>query len=134
MEPKEQIKAIEEKALADLNNVKDLEGLTNFRNTYLAKKSELSSLMGKMKEIPAEERGAFGKAVNDEQERVCAFDMLQELVTETLAFAGAFQETRNVCDHEAVTVHLHDAEHRFKRRKRIIGDLRLSPCKNRKQR
>ena len=30
MEPKEQIKAIEEKALADLNNVKDLEGLTNF--------------------------------------------------------------------------------------------------------
>nr|MCR5692640.1 phenylalanine--tRNA ligase subunit alpha [Bacilli bacterium] len=65
MEPKEQIKAIEEKALADLNNVKDLEGLTNFRNTYLAKKSELSSLMGKMKEIPAEERGAFGKAVND---------------------------------------------------------------------
>ena len=59
MEPKEQIKAIEEKALADLNNVKDLEGLTNFRNTYLAKKSELSSLMGKMKEIPAEERGAF---------------------------------------------------------------------------
>ena len=50
MEPKEQIKAIEEKALADLNNVKDLEGLTNFRNTYLAKKSELSSLMGKMKE------------------------------------------------------------------------------------
>ncbi len=81
MEPKEQIKTIEEKALADLNNVKDLEGLTNFRNTYLAKKSELSSLMGKMKEIPAEERGAFGKAVNDARASIeAAFNEKKEAI------------------------------------------------------
>ena len=86
MEPKEQIKALEAKALEDLKNVNDLEGLTNFRNTYLAKKSELSSLMGNMKEIPAEERGAFGKAVNDARASI----------------ENAFNEKKEAIEHKAL--------------------------------
>ena len=67
--------------------------------------------------------GVFGKAVDDEQQRVRAFDVLEELVAEALAFAGAFQETGNVGDHEAVAVCLHDAEHRFEGCKRVVADF-----------
>ncbi len=58
-------------------------------------------------------KGVFGKTVDDEQQRVGAFDVLQELVPKTLAFAGAFQQARNIGHHEAVAVHLHDTENRL---------------------
>lgn len=81
MEPKEQVEALESKALNDLNSVDNLDGLANFRNVYLAKKSELSSLMGKMKEIPAELRGAFGKIVNDTRAKIeAAFNAKKEAI------------------------------------------------------
>ena len=70
--------------------------------------------------------GVFGKTVNHEQQRVRTFDVLEELVAEALAFAGAFQEARNVGDHEAVAVRLHDAEHRFEGGKRIVADFRAT--------
>ena len=70
--------------------------------------------------------GVFFKAVNHEQERVCTFDMLEELVTETLAFAGTFQKTRNVSDHKAVTVQLHNAEYGFERGEGVVANFRAA--------
>ncbi|MCQ2799970.1 MAG: phenylalanine--tRNA ligase subunit alpha [Bacilli bacterium] len=81
MEPKEQVEALENKAMEDLNDVNDQDALMNFRNTYLAKKSELSALMGKMKDIPAELRGAFGKIVNDTRAKIeAAFNAKKEAI------------------------------------------------------
>jgi len=81
MEPKEQVEALEAKAMEDLNAVNDTDALTTFRNTYLAKKSELSALMGKMKDIPADLRGAFGKIVNDTRARIeAAFNERKEAI------------------------------------------------------
>jgi phenylalanyl-tRNA synthetase alpha chain len=65
MDPKEQVAALLSKALADIAAANDEEGLMRVRNTYLTKKSELTSLMGLMKELPNEEKAGFGKAIND---------------------------------------------------------------------
>lgn len=65
MDPKEQVVIIKEKALREIKEAKTLDDLTRVRNTYLAKKSELTALMGLMKEIPSSEKASYGKLVND---------------------------------------------------------------------
>jgi phenylalanyl-tRNA synthetase alpha chain len=52
MDPKEQVVALKEKALKEIAQASSLDEMARVRNTYLAKKSELSSLMGLMKDIP----------------------------------------------------------------------------------
>lgn len=42
-----------------------VEQLEVIRNNYLSKKGELSLMMSKMRDLPAEERPAFGKVIND---------------------------------------------------------------------
>ncbi len=61
----ERVAEIREKALEEIKEAQNLEGLASIKNIYLAKKSELTALMGLMKELRAEERGSFGKAIND---------------------------------------------------------------------
>jgi phenylalanyl-tRNA synthetase alpha chain len=70
MQEKEQVEALKEKALSAIAEAKSLDELTRIRNTYLAKKSELSSLMGLMKSIPNEEKASFGKCVNDARQAI----------------------------------------------------------------
>ena len=65
MEGLEAAKRILEEALKAIGEAKDLERLTEVRNEYLSKKSELNSLMGEMRNLPPEEKAGFGKAVND---------------------------------------------------------------------
>lgn len=65
MDPKEQVEAIRVAALEAVALAKNADDMARIRNTYLVKKSDLSMLMGRMKEIPAAERASFGKAVND---------------------------------------------------------------------
>lgn len=51
-----------------LNKIKEsftVEELETIRNNYLSKKGELSLMMSRMRDLPAEERPAFGKVVND---------------------------------------------------------------------
>lgn len=45
--------------------VKSAEDLENFRLRFLSKKSELQSLLGEIKNVPAEERKDFGQKVNE---------------------------------------------------------------------
>lgn len=45
--------------------IESAEKLENFRLQFLAKKSELQSLLGEIKNVPVEERKAFGQKVNE---------------------------------------------------------------------
>jgi phenylalanyl-tRNA synthetase alpha chain len=75
MDPKEQVVALKEKALKEIAQASSLDEMARVRNTYLAKKSELSSLMGLMKDIPGPEKASFGKLINDSKNAILeAFD------------------------------------------------------------
>ena len=52
---KAEIEAFKVNAAADLDN---------FRLKFLSKKSELQTLLGEIKNVPAEQRKAFGQQVN----------------------------------------------------------------------
>jgi phenylalanyl-tRNA synthetase alpha chain len=65
MEPIERVEAIKETALKEIEQAADANELMKIRNTYLAKKSELTSLMGLMKSLAPEERSTFCKSIND---------------------------------------------------------------------
>ncbi len=67
---KEKIKEIHSKALSDISNANVLDELTNIRNIYLSKKSELMSFMSKMKELSHEERISFGQLINSVKEDI----------------------------------------------------------------
>lgn len=54
-----------QKAIAEIDECSDLEGLNNIRNTYLSKKSQLMLMMGQMKTLSGEEKAAFGKKINE---------------------------------------------------------------------
>lgn len=56
---------LKEEALQALTAVKDEQALSSFYAAYLAKKGKVNALMGAMKGLLPEERGPFGKAVND---------------------------------------------------------------------
>ena len=51
----------EEEALTALEKANSSEELTNWKNTYLSKKSHLAQLMGLMRNLLAEEKAVFGK-------------------------------------------------------------------------
>lgn len=63
MEEKE-LSELHQKALASIDSATTLERLNDIRNEYLSKKSPLMALLGKMKELPPEERAAYGQKVN----------------------------------------------------------------------
>lgn len=61
----EEIQKIKDEALEALSKSPTLEKINEWKATYLSKKSPLSGLMAKMREIPNEEKASFGKAVNE---------------------------------------------------------------------
>ena len=66
----EQLKKITEEALSRIASCEDHAGLNEVRVAYLGKKGEITQLMKSMKDIPAEERPAFGQLVNDARSKV----------------------------------------------------------------
>ena len=61
----EKLLQIREKALQEIEQAKTSDELNNVRNTYLAKKSELSSMSSLIGTLPVEEKKAFGQALNE---------------------------------------------------------------------
>lgn len=61
---KEEILALEKKALGEIESVSDLSQLEKFRVAYLGTKGLLTALMKRMRELPAEDRPEFGKTAN----------------------------------------------------------------------
>ena len=57
--------ALKETALKEIEAANTSDELGNVRNTYLSKKSELSSMMSLIGALPVEEKKAFGQAVNE---------------------------------------------------------------------
>lgn len=56
--------SLEREANAALDQIRTVQELESFRIEYLSKKGRLSTLMQHLKELPAEERRAFGQEVN----------------------------------------------------------------------
>jgi phenylalanyl-tRNA synthetase alpha chain len=73
---KEDLKRIIEAAEQQILDAKSLPELLNLKSSFLGKKSELSQLMLKLRDLTPEERPAFGKAIND------AKGVLDNLITE----------------------------------------------------
>lgn len=60
----ERLLQIYDEAINAINSASSMDELNNVRNTYLSKKSELSSFMMKMKDLSGEERAKFGQFIN----------------------------------------------------------------------
>ena len=66
------IKMIETEYKKDLESVSSLESVMELRNKYLSKKGKVSELMAKMKDIPNEEKAAYGQLVNTLKNEITA--------------------------------------------------------------
>ena len=70
----DKILEVQEAALQAISEASDLESLNQIRIQYLGKKGSIQALMGEMKELPKEEKPAFGSKVN-----VCKQTVTEEL-------------------------------------------------------
>ncbi len=61
----QQIETIKEQALAEIETAKDTESLEAVRIKYISRKGLIPGLMKHLKEIPQEEKRAYGQQVND---------------------------------------------------------------------
>jgi phenylalanyl-tRNA synthetase alpha chain len=66
----EELRRLTKKIEEELGAIKDLSELEELRIRYLSKKGEVSMLMGKLRDLPKEERPAFGSAVNDVKQAI----------------------------------------------------------------
>lgn len=56
---------IKSEYLKDVATINNLQDLIEVKNKYLSKKGKVSELMTKMKEVPAQEKAAYGQMVNN---------------------------------------------------------------------
>ena len=61
----EKLLLLKEKALKEIEASNSSDELNNVRNTYLSKKSELSTLTSQIGQLPPEDRKAFGAAITE---------------------------------------------------------------------
>ncbi len=79
----DELPAIEEAALQSLADVNDDESLQAWAGQYLGKKGQITGLLRKMGDIPAEERPEFGKAVNTIKNRLeLAYDERKQAIAD----------------------------------------------------
>ncbi len=62
---KEKLEKLHTEALSDIDSAEELDRLNDLRVKLLGKKGELTALLKSMKDVPPEERPAFGQMVND---------------------------------------------------------------------
>jgi len=58
------INKIKQKSLEELDNIKNLNSLKEFKIKYLGRKSELTQILRSIKDLPKEKKAEFGKAAN----------------------------------------------------------------------
>lgn len=68
--PKQIVEEREKEALEALAKENSVQGLTEWKNSFLSKKSPLMQLMSLMRQIPNELKAAYGKLVNDARNAV----------------------------------------------------------------
>ncbi|MCD8348236.1 MAG: phenylalanine--tRNA ligase subunit alpha [Lachnospiraceae bacterium] len=67
---KDRLQSIKEDALAQIKDADMLDRLNDVRVNFLGKKGELTALLKSMKDVPPEERPAFGKLVNETRAQI----------------------------------------------------------------
>ena len=86
----EKIEQLKDEALAQLEQVKDTDALETFRIAYLGSKGRLKSLMGLMKDVPADLKPAFGQNANALKKSLqAAFDECKTGLADSSAGAKA---------------------------------------------
>lgn len=79
MDPRLEVEAVTKNALEEIKSITNEQALAAFYAKYLAKKGQISLLMGRMKDILPNERASFGKAINDAKNEVSnAYKALEE--------------------------------------------------------
>ncbi|MCD8395809.1 MAG: phenylalanine--tRNA ligase subunit alpha [Lachnospiraceae bacterium] len=66
----DRLQSIKEDALAQIKDADMLDRLNDVRVNFLGKKGELTALLKSMKDVPPEERPAFGKLVNETRAQI----------------------------------------------------------------
>lgn len=66
----EQFNQCGQQALADLDKVRDLDDLENYRIKYLSRNGQVTGLMGRLKEVPKELKPQAGKLANQVKNQV----------------------------------------------------------------
>jgi phenylalanyl-tRNA synthetase alpha chain len=95
----DQLRQLEEEALAALETVEDTEGMNAWNRRYLGKKGALTPLLRSVRELPKEERPAFGRAANEVKTHL-------ETAFEAQAKALRRQEMQRDLEREALDVTL----------------------------
>ncbi|MCD7736001.1 MAG: phenylalanine--tRNA ligase subunit alpha [Lachnospiraceae bacterium] len=67
---KDKLQSIKEDALSQIKDAEMLDRLNEVRVSFLGKKGELTALLKSMKEVPPEERPAFGQLVNETRQQI----------------------------------------------------------------
>ena len=82
----ETLNSLKTEALSKINDIKTLNDLEQVRVEYLSKKGHISLMMSKLRDLPNEERPAFGQMVNTVKQEVekALYDKKQILEDEAL--------------------------------------------------
>ena len=67
---KDKLQSIKEEALAQIEEAGVLDKLNDVRVNVLGKKGKLTAVLKSMKDVPPEERPAFGQLVNETREQI----------------------------------------------------------------
>ncbi len=94
---KEQLQALQEKAIAQIQGAANLQELQDIRVTYLGKKGEVTSLLKGLGKLSPEERPAMGALVNTVRVALEeALDEVQQQMESAVLAAKLEQETIDI--------------------------------------
>ncbi len=82
----EKLKLVKDQALVEVKSAVSLEDVETLRVKYLSKKGEISLMMGEIRNLPPEEKPAYGQQVNDAKQEVAKalYDKKQKLEDDQL--------------------------------------------------
>ena len=93
---KERLQNIKNEALSQIKAAAEVDALNDIKVAFLGKKGELTAIMKSMKDVPPEERPAFGQLVNDVRKEIES--TLEEMKADLQAKAREIQLKSEVID------------------------------------
>lgn len=83
------LQQVANEALAELESVTDLSSLTRWKGNWLGDKGQVRALFGNIRNLPTEQRGSYGQAVNALKERLEAALTERETALKQAALSNA---------------------------------------------
>lgn len=93
---KERLQKIKNDAIAQIQAASEMNALNDIKVSFLGKKGELTAIMKSMKEVPPEERPAFGQMVNEARKEI--EETLESMKKDLAAKARELQLKSEVID------------------------------------